>query len=81
MFLAIAFPKKEAEEFQEFLSKEYPSLKVTVFGHSLKKGWLNINIFVESAYELYCLGYDFRGFQTAEIFSNLDPGETKEGLN
>ena len=81
MFLALAFPKGEGSKFQEFMSQEYPNFKLTVFDHSVKEDWININLFAESAYEIYCIGYDFRGFQTQEIFSNLDPGETKEGLN
>ena len=76
-FLAIAFPKNESEAFQKFMSQEWPKVKLTVFDHSHKTGWDNINLAVESAFDLYAIGYDFRGYQTAEIFSNLDLGETK----
>lgn len=81
MFLALAFPKGEASKFKEFMRQENPSVKLTEFPHSLKEGWVNFNLFVESAYDLYCLGYDFRGFQTADIFSNLDLGETRKEDN
>ena len=80
-FLAIAFPKDEAESFQSFMSQEHPGIKLTVFPHSLKKDWVNVNLAIESTFDIYAIGYDYHAHLTSEVFSQLDLGEKKEALN
>lgn len=81
MLLAIKFPNQEAADFVSFMSQENPGIKLTTFPHSSKTDWTNINLTVESAFEIYGIGYDFKSWQMEQIFSELDLGETKEDLN
>lgn len=71
-FLALAFPEKEAQEFRDFMAQENPSVKVTEFPHSFKEEWVNFNMVYDTLFEIYGLGYDFRGWQMEQVFSQVE---------